>query len=199
MKIKCSFFKGCSELTCSNKNHERCVESSSQGPSCECRRGFFDVNGECISGPVVINIIVRFTIVFNSNFSDRYHPSTIAFVDELKPRLCRAMELSSCSYLVIISISSGSTIVDFEVILPSNTTQTETTLMKNLENDIFNNSTQSLFVYFPTAPDPNNTILEINSKHNLLRNSFSFFIVKILIRLTQLFHTLLFFIFNFNV
>ena len=157
-------FTDCAQLQCSNANHEKCEESASQGPLCVCRNGFINSNGICTSGEIVIVITIKFTLSYVDTLSDRYHPETINFIEILIPRLRRAMLLKSFDYISIISFSSGSTITNFEVILSSNTTETEATIINNLQNDIFNNATESLFHYYPTAADSNNTILGVNSK-----------------------------------
>lgn len=139
--------------------------SNSQGAICVCRRGFNNVNGECRTKPIIISVIFRCTLPFEDYFSDLYNSNTIEFNSLLRGRLFTALILVEyCDTVVIANIRNGSTIVTFDVLLPSNTTQNETTIMNNMQSDIFQNSTESLFYYFPIAADPNNTILAINSK-----------------------------------
>ena len=160
------FFSGCAGLTCNITNHEECIVSTSQGAKCVCKRGFSDVNGECRTKPIVISVIFRCTLPFDDNLSDLLDPFTLAFNILLRARLSVALFLNDfCDTIVVVNISEGSTVVTYDVLLPSNTTQNETTIRNHMENDIFNNATESLHPYFPVRADPNNTILAINSKY----------------------------------
>ena len=146
-------------------NHEECIVSTSQGAKCVCKRGFSDVNGECRTKPIVISVIFRCTLPFNNNLLDLLNPFTVDFNILLRQRLRVALFLIDfCDTVVVVDIFRGSTVVAFDVLLPSNTTQNETTIRNHMESDIFNNATESLHPYFPVSADPNNTILAINSK-----------------------------------
>ena len=140
--------------------------STSQGAKCVCKRGFSDVNGECRTKPIVISVIFRCTLPFNNNLLDLLNPFTVDFNILLRQRLRVALFLNDFSdTVVVVDFSGGSTVVTADVLLPSNTTQNETTIRNSLENEILNNATGILSPFFPVSADPNNTILAINSKY----------------------------------
>ena len=158
------YILGCSGAVCNITNHEECkVSASSQGQKCVCKRGFFKENGECRSRPIMITVTFKCTLPFDERLLDLFNPYTIGFINEMKSRLSLTLVLITGSdNIVIVLFFQGSTGVTFDVLLPSNTTQNETTIANNLQNDILQNATLS--PYFPVAADPSDTILAVNSK-----------------------------------
>ena len=83
----------------------------------------------------------------------------------MEGRLRVALRLSRRAIVIIIKFTPGSTVTDFMVLLPSNTTENEAALRFKLTDEIYNNTTESLYVYFPTPPgDINSTLLEAQGK-----------------------------------
>ena len=84
---------------------------------------------------------------------------------EMSGRLKIALRLKPKAVVVIIKFFPGSTITDFLVYLPENSTETDSVLRNNLVDEIVGNTTESLYMYFPTPPaDANATVLDVNGR-----------------------------------
>ena len=162
------FFLACSDIFCGS--NEFCLQNNpAWNAVCRCGHGFRrNRNGVCRARPRIFRMRFRFTLSFNVTFNDFSLSLTISFVSRLKFQLHRALRLSTAAEIDIIGFSQGSTIADFDVLLPTNATETQDTITNNLVNDIFDNITSSnLTEFFPTPPDSvNNTLLGINGKSN---------------------------------
>ena len=73
------------------------------------------------------------------------------------------MKLSAEANIVITRLRPGSTLVDFEVSIPSNDTATQETVTNNLLSDI-SSPNSNLTEYYPDPPNLNDTILSSNGK-----------------------------------
>ena len=121
--------------------------------------------GVCITRPICYSVRLRFTIPFVDYLLDFFNSLTITFINLLQGRLFVALRLESSDFVIIVLLYRGSTIAEFDILLPSNTTQNATTIMNNLVDDIFTNSTESLYPYYPTsAGNVSNLLFDINGK-----------------------------------
>ena len=122
-------------------------------------------------------MFIRFTIVFLDAFLDLFNSITVDTFGSLPSHLFIALRLDSntTEFVCLVRFFNGSTVVEFDVLLPSNTTIDEPTIRNNLEADIFRNeTTQELFRYFPTQPaSVSDTILQVNG--NFVNLEFLFF------------------------
>ena len=110
---------------------------------------------------------------FLSYLLDLLNSLTIQFKTEMEGRLRVALRLTKKAIVVIIRFTPGSTLTEFMVLLPSNTTENEATIRTKLVDEIYNNATESLYTYFPTPPgDINSTLLEVNGKSNKPSDSY---------------------------
>ena len=168
--IKClvyvnfNLFSGCDQLTCDIENREE-YKVFSGIPRCVCKRPFTLRNGVCETRTFCYHVGLRFTMQFDNILLNLFADFTIRFKNLLEIRLYTALLFWGIEIVNVVEFYSGSTITEFDVLLPANTTETETSIMRNLENDIFSNTTKSLFHYFPTAADANNTFLGVNCNH----------------------------------
>ena len=158
---------GCGDITCSNQKHEVCQQyDTNKNAQCVCKPGFkLNINGKCKTQPIVFKLRIRFTIPFLNYLFDLFDQLTIRFATEMEGRLKIALRLTRRAIVVIISFRPGSTLTEFMVLMPSNTTENESTIRTKLIDEIYNNATESLYTYFPTPPgDINSTLLEVNGK-----------------------------------
>ena len=119
----------------------------------------------CKTQPIVFKFRIRFTMSFMSHLLDLLNSLTINFVTELEGRLRIALRLRRNAIVVVIKFTPGSIITDFMVLYPSNTTENTATVRAHLVDEIYNNATNSLQVYYPIpAGDPAVTLLEIDGR-----------------------------------
>jgi len=108
-------------------------------------------------------IRIRFTLPFMDHLLNLLSDATIRFKTQMEGRLKVALRLSRNAIVVVIKFTRGSTVVDFLVMLPMNTTENKLTIRSNLLHELVNNSTESLFMYNPiVVHNPNATILHVN-------------------------------------
>ena len=120
------------------------------------------MDGKCRTKPVIFTLRLRFTFTFSGTlFFD--------FFKLIEVRLGNVLGNQLCVFVRIDKVDIGSTITDFDVLLPANTIETEDSIMDSLITEIYQNATGTLSTYFPIPPGPvNETILGINGKFEFI-------------------------------
>lgn len=116
------------------------------------------MDGKCKTKPLIFSLRLKFTFTFAGSFF-------FEFFKLVEVRLGNALGNQLCVFVRISSVNIGNTIADFDILLPSNTVQTVTSIRESLIAEIYQNATGNLEIYYPTPPGPvNETILSINGK-----------------------------------